>query len=320
MAELTAKAVLKEGNTAVITGASSGIGRATAVYCSSIGMNVWMVDIDEKVLAQAKELVISKQAKKEQTIEVRTVDVSSAEQLEKLSTEVFANGGKCHFLMNNAGICAGGGPLTDIKTWQRTISVNTYGPIHGCLAFIPKMQRSGEVGIIVNTGSKQGITMPPGNLVYNVSKSALKAYTEGLEFDLAKQRRESGGKLKAALLVPGWVNTSLVLKHERAKAKEAGDEEKFDPNSVFFSEEKPAKGAWMPPQVVEYMVDYLNQDKFYIICPDNDVDRELDNFRMTWTMQDITKDRPPLSRWHPEYKDKFKEFVDENKKDKPEKQ
>ena len=70
----------------------------------------------------------------------------------------------------------------------------------------------------------------------------------------------------------------------------------------------------MPQQVVDFMMEQLDQGKFYIICPDNDVDRETDNLRMTWTMQDITQDRPPLSRWHPDYKDKFNAFLEENKK------
>lgn len=55
------------------------------------------------------------------------------------------------------GVGKGGGPLTDIDTVQFTIGVNTYGPIHGCLAFVPKMTDSGEPGIVINTGSKQGI-------------------------------------------------------------------------------------------------------------------------------------------------------------------
>eukprot|EP00521_Asterionellopsis_glacialis_P019158 CAMPEP_0195316596 /NCGR_PEP_ID=MMETSP0708-20121125/3705_1 /TAXON_ID=33640 /ORGANISM="Asterionellopsis glacialis, Strain CCMP134" /LENGTH=174 /DNA_ID=CAMNT_0040382051 /DNA_START=30 /DNA_END=557 /DNA_ORIENTATION=- len=174
------------------------------------------------------------------------------------------------------------------------------------------MKESDEPGIIVNTGSKQGITMPPGNLTYNMSKAALKAYTEGLEHEFMKERSESNGKLKAALLVPGWVNTSIVLKVERAKATEAGNA--FDANSVFFHEDKPATGAWMPSQIVDFMVQELNKNRFYIICPDNDVDRETDNLRMTWTMQDITEDRAPLSRWHPDYTEKFTEFLNANKK------
>ena len=155
--------------------------------------------------------------------------------------------------------------------------------------------------------------MPPGNLTYNMSKAALKAYTEGLEFELGKARREENGKLKAALLVPGWTNTSIVLKTLKAKAMAEGKGDEFNPESVSFSENKPNKGAWMPMQVVEYMVGHLNDDKFYIICPDNDVSVELDNVRMEWTMQDIIQNRPPLSRWHPDYKESFKQKLAENK-------
>lgn len=85
-------------------------------------------------------------------------------------------------------------------------------------------------------------------------------------------------------------------------------------SKVFFSEDKPQGGAWMPRQVIEFMAAELDKGRFYIICPDNDVDRETDNLRMTWTMQDITEDRVPLSRWHPTYKDKFTAYLEANKK------
>mmetsp|Transcript_14083 Transcript_14083/g.35390 ORF Transcript_14083/g.35390 Transcript_14083/m.35390 type:complete len:305 (-) Transcript_14083:107-1021(-) len=301
--------VLGPGKTAVITGASSGIGRGAALDFAARGMNVWMVDIDAEELASAK-LMVEKKCKdaSTQTIEARVVDVSSEESMKELATEVFAKHGACHFLFNNAGVQLNvpeGGILADNATMTKTLDVNLYGPIHGCLAFVPRMKESGEECIVVNTGSKQGITMPPGNLPYNVSKAALKCYTEGLQHDL----RNSPAKVRAALLVPGWVNTSIMLKEVRRNTPE-----NFDLDSVFFHEAKPAKGAWMPQQVIDFMVQELDAGKFYLICPDNDVDRETDNLRMTWTMQDITMDRPPLSRWHPDYKDKFGEFLKENKK------
>jgi hypothetical protein len=62
------------------------------------------------------------------------------------------------------------------------------------------------------------------------------------------------------------------------------------------------------------MLEQLGMGRFYIICPDNDVDRITDNLRMTWTMQDITQDRQPLSRWHEDYKDSFAAYLEENKK------
>ena len=233
------------------------------------------------------------------------MDVSDCDAMMKLAEEVYANGGNCHFLMNNAGVGKGGGPMTDMKTVAFTMGVNTYGPIHGCLAFVPKMKESKQPGIIVNTGSKQGITMPPGNLTYNMSKAALKCYTEGLEHEL--RSNEDSKHLRAALLIPGWVNTSIMLKSVRQEKQEKGED--FDPSTVFFHEGKPASGAWMPSQVVDFMISELDRGLFYIVCPDNVVDRETDNLRMTWTMQDITHDRPPLSRWHPEWTEKFNDFL-----------
>jgi NAD(P)-dependent dehydrogenase (short-subunit alcohol dehydrogenase family) len=314
---ITMTDLMKPGYTAVVTGASSGIGRAAACHFAAAGMHVFMVDIDAEELALAQKVVQSlavlSSAADTQTIQAEIVDVADTVAVDNLAEKVFKEAGKCHILMNNAGVGLGGGPLTDMSVVKRVVEINTYGPMNGCLAFVPKMKATGEPGIIINTGSKQGITMPPGNLTYNMSKAALKCYTEGLEHELFKERLEQSGKLRASLLVPGWVNTSILLKAQKTKAEEKG--ETYDVSQAFFHEEKPQPGAWMPAQVINYMVQELDKGVFYIICPDNDVDCETDNLRMTWTMQDITERRAPLSRWHPEYKEKFNEFVAASKKE-----
>ena len=306
--------LMKPGFTAVVTGASSGIGRAACLQFASHGMNVWMVDNDAEELLLAQQMVKSRATDENQIILAEVVDVSDSNALMLLAEQVFEekNTGKCHILMNNAGIGLGAGALTDIETVKKVMGVNTYGPIHGCLAFVPKMKASGEPGIVINTGSKQGITMPPGNLVYNMSKAALKCYTEGLEHELMLERLDGSGKLRAALLVPGWVNTSIMLKAERKKALDQGLT--FDPSTVFFHEDKPASGAWMPSQVIDFMIQEIDKGRFYVMCPDNDVDRQTDNLRMAWTMQDIVEDRPPLSRWHPDHKENFEQYLSANKK------
>jgi NAD(P)-dependent dehydrogenase (short-subunit alcohol dehydrogenase family) len=304
--------LMKPGYTAVVTGASSGIGRAACRLFAAYGMHVWMIDIDAQELELAQQMVRSQATVEGQMIRAEIVNVSDCHAMMDLATQVFVAGdnssnGKCHILMNNAGIGLGGGALVDMETVQKVMGVNIYGPINGCLAFVPRMRESGEPGIIINTGSKQGITMPPGDLTYNMSKAALKCYTEGLEHELMLDRLNGSGKLRAVLLVPGWVNTSIALKSEKRKAEEQGLT--LDPGSVFFHEDKPHPGAWMPSQVIDFMVSEIDKGNFYVICPDNDVDRKTDNLRISWTGQDIVENRPPLSRWHPEFKEKFEEFM-----------
>lgn len=303
--------LLQADNVAVVTGASSGIGRAASLFFAQKGLHVWMVDIDAEELPLAKDYVETT-AGSDGKVFAEIVDVSDATAVEALSQKVFSVSGKVNILMNNAAIHAAtddyATALGDVTAIRKVLDVNTFGPIHGCVSFVPKMKDSKETGIIINTGSKQGITMPPGNCSYNVSKAALKCYTEALEHEL---RNLDGGRLRAALLVPGWVNTSIQRKYLKVQALNRG--EVLDEGSVFFSEDKPQSGAWMPSQVIQFMVDELDKGRFYIICPDNDVDRETDNIRMTWTMQDITMNRPPLSRWHPEYAEQFSAFLKESR-------
>eukprot|EP00965_Chrysotila_dentata_P261253 6214195-Pleurochrysis_carterae.AAC.4 len=210
-------------------------------------MHVFIADLDQAELdATCEELrgTLPSGSNASGSITGVQTNVRNPSELERLRNMVVEAHGKCHFLMNNAGTGDGGGALAPLNKWQKVMEVNTWGPIYGCMAFLPMMKASGERCLVVNTGSKQGITMPPGNLAYNTSKAALKAYTEGLQHEL----REEGGKISSALLVPGWVNTSIFLKSKRDEA--LANEEEFDPESVFFHEGKPARGAWMPAQVV----------------------------------------------------------------------
>jgi len=72
--------------------------------------------------------------------------------------------------------------------------------------------------------------------------------------------------------------------------------------------EKPP-GAWVPDQVVDTLIDSMHRGDFYILCPDNDVTREIDNQRILWAAQDITENRPALSRWHADYSAAFERFI-----------
>ena len=146
------------------------------------------------------------------------------------------------------------------------------------------MLEAGHPGLIINTGSKQGITTPPGDPAYNVSKTAVKTFTEALQHEL---RGREGSRVSAHLLIPGFVFTGLTAR---------GRTEKPD-------------GAWTPEQTVAFMLERLAQGDFYILCPDGDTPRELDEKRMAWAMGDIIENRPPLSRWHPDHAEAFKAYV-----------
>ena len=186
--------------------------------------------------------------------------------------------------MNNAGVGNNPGkPWENRDAWKQLLDINFWGVVHGVEAFAPRMLASGKPGLIVNSGSKQGITTPPGNLAYNVSKSGVKTFTEGLAHAL---RNEPGARISAHLLIPGFTFTGLT---EGAT-------------------EKPA-GAWTGEQVIDFMLASLKRGDFYILCPDNEAARPMDEKRMAWAIGDIIENRPALSRWHPDYKDAFAAFM-----------
>lgn len=278
--------IFKKSNVAVITGGASGIGLAAAKHFAKLGMNVAIADLGGKRLADASA-ELKALAGEEHILAVET-DVAQKESLEALERAVVQRFARVHVLMNNAGI----GPETSIfsaqANWDNILRVNLLGVINGTRAFGPNMLSHGEPGLIINTGSKQGITTPPGNPAYNVSKAGLKVFTEALEHEL---RNTEGSKISAHLLIPGFVFTGLT-KGDRS--------------------EKPA-AAWTPEQTVEFMLESIERGDFYILCPDNDVPRPVDERRMLWAAGDIIENRPPLSRWHKDYADKFKAFLEQKR-------
>jgi short-subunit dehydrogenase len=267
--------VFRKGANALITGSASGVGLAVAKLCASHSMNLILVDNNEAKLSEAKSVVSSSGAG---DVETHSLDVSSLSDWSKLKSEVETGGRKLDFLHLNAGIGLNG-DWTDSSYFHKIFDVNFFGVTNGINTFYPHFEKNeGEQKAIIVTGSKQGITNPPGNPVYNASKSAVKTIAEHLSFDLAK----SSPRTSVHLLVPGWTFTGLTAARGVT--------------------EKPA-GAWAPEQVADYLYQKMSEGKFYAICPDNDVDWETDRKRMTWTMGDIVYERQPQSRWREDYKE-----------------
>jgi NAD(P)-dependent dehydrogenase (short-subunit alcohol dehydrogenase family) len=275
---------MSANHVAVITGGASGIGLAAAMRFAGLGMKVCIADIGAERLAEAATKLSSAARGGDANVMTAAVDVSSFEQVAGLEAAVQKRFGGTDILMNNAGIGPDSSSFGPLENWQRILGVNLWGIIHGTQAFAPYMIERGRPGLIINTGSKQGITTPPGNPAYNVSKAGVKALTEALQHEL---RNTEGCRISAHLLIPGHVFTALTA---RGRA------------------DKPA-GAWTPEQTVDFMIARIDAGDFYILCPDNDVPRQLDERRMLWAAGDIVENRPALSRWHPDYAEAFARFV-----------
>src|SRR5665213_2176302 len=270
----------KNGRTAVITGAASGIGLAAAKTMVGFGMAIVMIDLPGKPLEAASKALSATGAR----VLAIGADVSDEAALKSAAAKVAKEMPPVTLLMNNAGLGPASSTLEASPAWAHIFGVNLWGVIHGTQAFAQAMIVHGEPALIVNTGSKQGIHTPPGNPAYNVSKAGVKSFTEALPHEL---RNTEGSRISAHLMIPGHVFTGLTSR---------GRTEKPD-------------GAWTPEQTVDFMIQRIEAGDFYLLCPDNDVPRSLDERRMLWAAGDIVENRPPLSRWHPDYAEAFSEFA-----------
>ncbi len=272
---------IKDGGVAVVTGAASGVGRVAATRFAEAGLSVILAELPGPNLDDAVAFV--RAAAQDGTVVLgHPTDVTQDGDLAALADVAFATG-PVAVLMNNAGI--GGlsnSAWTDMDKWTRLLDVNFHGVLRGLHAFVPRMIEAGRPAAIINTGSKQGITTPPGNPAYNVSKAAVRVLTE----QLAHELREAGAPISAHLFVPGFTYTGMIAS---------------------FIPEKPA-AAWTSEQTVDYFIDRMTAGDFYILCPDNDVDSTRDKRRAAWAIGDIVENRPALSRWHPDHADAFARF------------
>lgn len=264
-----------EAKTALITGGANGIGLAVADKLAAAGMQLVLLDRDEAALAAAQDRLGAV---------THAVDVSDENAWQTVASSLKGLP-PLTVLFNNAGASIPVGHCWEnTDQWRKQIDINFGGIMLGVQTCVPLMQAHGQAGLVINTGSKQGITKPPGNYAYNVSKAAVLAFTECLAHDL---RNEEGNRISAHLLVPGFTYSAMISQ---------------------FIKDKP-DGAWSCEQVADFLLEGIANDDFYILCPDNDVSREMDNKRMQWAVGDLIENRPPLSRWHPDYAKAFEAFM-----------
>jgi NAD(P)-dependent dehydrogenase (short-subunit alcohol dehydrogenase family) len=189
---------------AVITGAASGIGRGIANRAVKEGMKVVLADIEEKALIQAEKELKSSGA----TLLSVLIDVSKAEDVEKLAQKTIDTFGEVHLLCNNAGI----GPYgvtweCSLSDWKWIMDVNLWGVIHGIRTFIPIMLKQNTECHIVNTASLSGLMANEiGQGMYIVTKYGVVGLTEIISKELSLLK----SKIKVHALCPGMVKTRII--------------------------------------------------------------------------------------------------------------
>lgn len=275
--------IISKNRVAVITGAAMGIGAAAARRFAAEGMRLVLFDRNEAELNRfAAEL--------DADIRLVVGDVTVPEDLQRLHDTAYTEFGETALLLNNAGIDPGASPWQDMPGWRRQMEVNFFSIVQAQILFVPSMLQQTQPSAVVNLGSKEGITTPPGNAAYSVAKAGVKVLTEQLAHEL---RQIPGHQVSAHLFVPGYTWTPM-----HGKIPGQGDAGK-----------KPA--MWTTTQLIDYFVPRFENGDFYILCPDNDVDSRLDALRIQWAADDIIKNRPALSRWHPDWKEEFARFIKE---------
>lgn len=265
--------VISPGNTALVTGAASGIGRAATRAFAGRGMNLCLVDLPGARLDAAADEAAGLAPAGATAVLKFGADIGVPGQVAAMRDAAIERFGRVDLLMNNAVTRLGRGHGAAIAEWRQAMEVNFWGVVEAVRAFLPGMAAAGRPAMIVNVGSKQGITNPPGHPIYNIAKAAVKTYTEALAHEV-RTNSDYGGQITAHLLIPGWTTTGEA-------------------------EHKP--GAWLPDQVIDFMLAGLDNGDFYILCPDDEVTTEMDHKRIIWGAEDITQNRPPLSRWHPDF-------------------
>lgn len=189
------------GKVAVITGAGSGIGRATALLLARHGAKVHVADLN----AGAAQAVADEIGAAGGRAVAHAVDVSSPDAVEDLAQAVFEADGHVDVLHNNAGIGhAGNLEATTIDDWQRVIAVNLLGVAYGVQAFVPRMLAQGRSATVVNTASEAGLVPMAKMAPYCASKFGVVGMSEALDAELA------GRGIRVVAICPGVIDTGIV--------------------------------------------------------------------------------------------------------------
>jgi NAD(P)-dependent dehydrogenase (short-subunit alcohol dehydrogenase family) len=279
---------LQAGQTAAITGAGSGIGRALAIACARRGLNVALADIDETRLEATAERV----GKLGGALLTRRVDVTDRRQVEAFARTTLERFDACHLLFNNAGVLMLGKPEEATETdWAWVLDINLRGTVHGIDAFLPHFLARGREAHIVNTVSLRGIVAGLGSTIYCTSKFGALGLTEALEIDL----HDRGVGVTA---VCPWAVRTELMEHqdERPEGVTRIAEEYVE--ALKRSSRAAEVDIWMAPEkVAELTLEGIEQDELYVITHPSCRSLIVNRFeRMLASLDRLSENHPELAR------------------------
>lgn len=189
------------GKLALVTGAGSGIGRATAQALAAVGARVAVSDLNRESAEQTAEAINRTGGE----ASAFTLDVSRPSQIEQAAAEVEASLGVPSILVNNAGIAVGGDFLdTSAENFERVVSINLMGVVDCCRTFLPRMVASGQPGHVVNIASMLGYTATRGVSAYCATKYGVLGFSECLRAEMSDQ------DIGVSVICPGMINTNII--------------------------------------------------------------------------------------------------------------
>jgi NADP-dependent 3-hydroxy acid dehydrogenase YdfG len=235
------------GGKVFISGAASGIGRATALAMAGSGARLFLTDINATGLDQTCRLCGQAGG---QVCLARAFDVADHQAMQDFAQEIHHGFGALDILVNVAGIALFS-QIEDMRhsDWDKVIRANLWGVIHGIECFTPEMIRSGRGGHIVSVSSTAGIIGLPWHAVYAGTKHALVGISEVLRYDLKKHH------IGVSVICPGAVNTGMVQSAEIHAREGAADTLR----RLF------VKVALPPEKVAAIIMEAIRRRKFLVI-------------------------------------------------------